>query len=179
MDGQRRADGPLRGVLQGDGRPEEPHDPVAGHLVDGPFEVMNLVDEDLEDPVHKAVRLFGAELLGERCIPGQVAEQHRDLSTLTLDPVPLGQDLLGQTCGEVTLQLGDGVKGRRDLGGGAGADKGWPHSLQNLLSGGFTFVQLGQASSRRPPQSLQNLAPSGLSNRHLGHCIWPTPERVG
>ena len=76
------------------------------------------MDEDFIDPVHQGVSLFGAEFLGKRCIPCQIAEQDRDLSALTLDPIPLGQDLLCQTRGEIALQLGDGVNGKRDLGSG-------------------------------------------------------------
>ena len=117
VDGQGRADGPLRGIFQGNGRSEEPDDAITGHLVDRSFEVMDLMDEDLEDPVHKAVSLFRAELLGKGRIPGQIAEQDRDLSPLPLDPVPLGEDLFGQTRGEITLQLGDGVNRRRGFGG--------------------------------------------------------------
>src|SRR4030042_5566918 len=50
----------------------------------------------------------------------------------------------------------------------------WPHSLQKLLSGGFTFPHFGQVISSLLPHSLQNLAPSVFSNWHFGHFIfWP------
>jgi hypothetical protein len=39
-----------------------------------------------------------------------------------------------------------------------------PHSLQNLLPGGFMLSQLGQDIFNLLPHSLQNLASAGLSN---------------
>jgi hypothetical protein len=40
----------------------------------------------------------------------------------------------------------------------------WPHSPQNLKSGGLDELQLGQSLSNLTPHSPQNLIPSGFSN---------------
>jgi hypothetical protein len=89
------------------GAPEERHDAVAGHLVHSPFEVVDLVDQDLVDLVHQGVGLFGAELLGQGREPGEVAEEDGYLALLAFDAVLLGEDLLGQSARRGAAELGD------------------------------------------------------------------------
>ena len=107
----------MRSILQGDRGAEQRHDPVAGHLVDRPFVVVDLPEENLVDLVHQGVDRLGAQFLGERGKTFHVAEHDRDLLALPFDLVPLGEDLLGDPLGQVFPDLGDLLVGGEVFGG--------------------------------------------------------------
>jgi hypothetical protein len=117
VDREGRSNRSLRRVLQRNGRAEQRHDPVPGHLVDRAPEVPDPVDLDLVDRIHEAEGVFRAELLGEWCEPLQVAEHDGDVLPLAFDLVSLSEDLLGQALREVTLDLGEFVVGGEVSGG--------------------------------------------------------------
>ncbi len=95
----------LRGVLQCDGGSKKSHNPVTGHLVDRALIVVDLVNEDLVNLVHHLIGFLSAESLRETGKSLHVAEHHRDQLTLTLYSVLLGQDLLGEIFGKVSLNF--------------------------------------------------------------------------
>ncbi len=66
---------------------------------------MDLVNEELVDLVHDRICLFRAEPLGKCGKPLHVAEEHRDLLTLTFNLSPLSQDFLSEALGKVPLNL--------------------------------------------------------------------------
>ncbi len=66
---------------------------------------MNLVNKDLVDLVHNVVGFLRAECFTETYKPLHIAEHDCDLLALTLDPILLGQDLLSEALGEITLNL--------------------------------------------------------------------------
>lgn len=104
---------------------QEGHDPVSGHLVHCPLVVMGLVDEDLVDLSIMAYMVSGPSFSEEGGKALHVAEEHhRDLSLLPLNPVPLGEDLLGDARRKVFLNLCNLlVEGGEVLAGGFGVKR--------------------------------------------------------
>ncbi len=66
---------------------------------------MDLVNEDLVDLVHDRVCFLRAKPFRKCGKSLHVTEEHRNLLTLTLDSIPLGQDFLSNAFGEVALNL--------------------------------------------------------------------------
>ena len=81
-DPQRGVDRALSVVLVGDGGAEQRHDAVAEELVDRALVAVDLVQHQLEGPVHESVDVLGVEPLGERREPRDVDEEDRDLLAL-------------------------------------------------------------------------------------------------
>jgi hypothetical protein len=72
-------------ILVRDRRAEERHDAVAGVLVDGAFEAVHAVGEDLEEALEDAMPRLGIELLGELRRALHVGEEHGDLLALAFE----------------------------------------------------------------------------------------------
>ena len=66
-----------------------------------PFIGMHPVNEYLIDLVHHGIDFFGTEFVGKRSEAFHIAEHHRDLSLLSFNLVPLGEDLLRDVNGKV------------------------------------------------------------------------------
>ena len=100
---QRRVARALRVILVRDRRAEQRHDAVARVLVDGAFEAVDSVGQDLEEAIQDAVPLLGIDRLRELQRALHVREEHRDLLALPLEGAPGGQDLVGEVLGGIGL----------------------------------------------------------------------------
>ena len=152
LHAERGVAGADRVVLVGDRRPEQRHDAVAHHLVDGALVVMDGLHHPLEDRVEELPRLLGVPV-GEQL--------HRPLrsakSTVTCLRSPFegglrGEDLLGEVLGGVGL-------GRCEPSlTPAAAPTGCPHSRQNFAPEGRSVARIGRISVRNGPALQQNFA---------------------
>src|SRR3990172_5343402 len=124
LDRQRRFHRARRVVLQGEGRAEQGHDPVAGELVHRALVPVDLRQHHLEEAIHQVVELLRVELLGEAGEVLEVGEEDGDLLALALQRRPGREDALGQVLGRVgagRVELGRGGRvpargGCRDRG---------------------------------------------------------------
>ena len=107
VDGVGGSDCSLWRIFQSDGSTEERNNPIPSHLIYGTLIIMNLVDENLVHLIHNGVCFFGVDLLRKRREPLHVTEHHCDLLSLALYLVTLREDLLGETLGQVALDLGE------------------------------------------------------------------------
>ena len=90
-------------VLEGDGSSEEGHDPVAHHLVDCAFVLVNRLHHQLEHGVEDRACFFGVAVSQEFHRALQVSEQHRHLFALALEGALGGEDLLREVLGGIRL----------------------------------------------------------------------------
>ena len=90
-------------VLEGDGSSEEGHDPVAHHLVDCAFVLVNRLHHQLEHGVEDRACFFGVAVSQEFHRALQVSEQHRHLFSLPLERALGGEDLLREVLGGIRL----------------------------------------------------------------------------
>jgi hypothetical protein len=81
---ERRIAGANRMVFMRERRPEQRHDPVAHHLVDGTLVVMDGLHHAFHHRIEKLPRLLGIAVGEQLHRPLQVGEQHRDLFALAL-----------------------------------------------------------------------------------------------
>ncbi len=98
--GLRRAS---RVVLEGNGRAEERHEPVAEKLVHGALVPVHSLGHQPERAVEQLVHPLRVEPLGKPRGLGDVHEEHRDLLALALQRAFGGEDLLGQVLRSVGL----------------------------------------------------------------------------
>jgi hypothetical protein len=91
-------------ILVGHGCPEQRHNPVAHHLVDGAFVVMDGLHHPLQDRVEDLARLLGITVGEEFHRALQVGEENGDLFALSLQRRFGRQDLLGEVLGRVAVR---------------------------------------------------------------------------
>ncbi len=96
LHAQRCVTGPHRVVFVGERRPEQRHDSVTQHLVDGAFVVVHRLHHPLEHWIKQFARVLGIPV-GEQFHGAlDVSEQHRHLFTLALERLPRLEDPLGK-----------------------------------------------------------------------------------
>ena len=156
-------------VLVGERRAEERHDPVAHDLVDGALVAVDGLHHALEHRVEELARFLGIAVGEQLHRALEVGEEHRDLLALALQRGLRGEDLLGEVLGGVGLGGGEAAGLRRERGAAG---------RQNFLPGVTGMPQLGQAASRRAPQSSQKRAPASFSAWHRGHVMPELPSRL-
>ena len=105
LQSQRRPDGPLRCLLDGQRCAKKRHQAVTGEFVHRPFIAVHLMDEQLIEFVHQGKERLFAHLRTEGGIAGNVGKQHRHQLALTRQAPPVGQNFVGQMGGEIALQL--------------------------------------------------------------------------
>ena len=66
-------------VLVGEGRPEQPHDPVAHHLVDGPLVTVDGFHHSLEHGIEELACLLGIAVGQQLHRALEIGKEHRDL----------------------------------------------------------------------------------------------------
>jgi hypothetical protein len=104
-------------VLQGEGGAEERHNPVAHHLVDSAFVVMDGFHHPLKDRVEQLpgfLRVAGRQQLHGAL---EVGEQHRDVLALAFERGLRVDDPFGEVLRRVALGRGEA------LGGARGSDR--------------------------------------------------------
>ena len=145
-------------VFVGDRRTEQRHDPVAGELVDEPFEAPHAFGEDLEEALHDRRELLGVELLGQLHRSFDVGEENGDLLALAFDRTARGQDLFRK----MLRRVGPWLTDARRLG--AGADRP-PAGV----------AELGRRSQSRPAAGAAAFAERGSARftelRALAICV--------
>src|SRR5262245_18359440 len=67
---------------------------------------MNALGQDLEEPLHNAMPLFGIYLFGQTHRPLHTGEEYRDLLALAFEGRPRRQDLLSEVLGRVGAGIG-------------------------------------------------------------------------
>jgi hypothetical protein len=82
-------------VLVGQRRPEQGHDAVAHHLVDGTFVLVDGRHHTVEHGIEQVPRLLWVALGQQLHGPLEVGKQHRDLLALAFQGGAGGEDLLG------------------------------------------------------------------------------------
>jgi hypothetical protein len=95
LHAQGRVTRPDGVIFVGERRPEERHDAVAHHLVDGPLVAVDGLHHVLEDWIKELSRLLGVPVGGQLHRAFHVGEEHRHLFPFSLQRVFGGQDLLG------------------------------------------------------------------------------------
>jgi hypothetical protein len=116
-------------VLVGDGRPEQSHDAVAHHLVDGPFVAMDGLHHPLEDRIEELACLLGIAIGQELHRALEVCKQDGHLLALPFQRASGGEDLLGEVLRRVDPW---GMELR--LRQGAGREEGPAASPTELLT---------------------------------------------
>ena len=126
LHSQRGVAGPDGVVFVGERRPEERHDAVAHHLVDGALVAMDRLHHALQHRVEELPRFLGVAVGEQLHRALEVGEQNGDLLALALQGGLGGEDLLGEVPGRV------GVRGWRDVRPVALPARRAPHSPQNF-----------------------------------------------
>jgi hypothetical protein len=85
-------------------RPEQRHNPVAHHLVDGALVAVDGLHHAFEDGIEELARLFGIAVDQELHGALHVSEEHRHLLPFAHEGGFGGQDLLGEVLGSVGLR---------------------------------------------------------------------------
>ena len=93
-------------VLRGERRPEQRHDAVAQHLVDGAPVVAHGLHHPLEHRIEDGACLLGIAVREELHRAFEVGEQHRHLLALALQCAAVGTDLLGEVLRGVGARVG-------------------------------------------------------------------------
>jgi hypothetical protein len=83
-------------IFMGNRRPEQRHDAIPHHLIDGPFIAMDRGHHALEDGVKQLSRLFRITVREEIHGPFKVGKEDGDLLALAFQSGARGQDLLGE-----------------------------------------------------------------------------------
>ena len=107
-----------RVIFVSDRRPEQCHDPITHHLVDGAFIPMNRLHHPFEHRVEELARLLGVAIGQQLHRALQVGEEDRDLLALAFEGGLGSEDLLGEVLGSVGLGRGElhRRRGRRRRG---------------------------------------------------------------
>jgi hypothetical protein len=133
---QRGVAGADRVVLMPDGRPEEGHDAVAHHLVDGALVAVDRLHHPLEHRVQELPRLLGITVDQKFHRALEIGEQHGDLLPLAFEGALRGQDLVGEVrrgvglLGSELCPFGPVAGGRRPaFQAELGADREWHPAL--------------------------------------------------
>jgi hypothetical protein len=85
---------PAGGVLMGDGRTEEGHQPVAQEVAHRAFVTVHCFDHASNAALRERVHRLRIEPLAERCRTGGVDKQHGHGAALAFESRPVAQDLL-------------------------------------------------------------------------------------
>jgi len=91
-------------ILVGQRRPEQGHDSVAHHLVDGALVVVDRFHHQLEHGVEELARLLRVPISQQFHRPLEVGEEHGHLLALAFEGGLRGEDLLGEVLGGVGLR---------------------------------------------------------------------------
>ncbi len=108
---ERGIAGPGRVVLVRQRGPEERHDAVPEHLVDGPLVAVDGLHHELEDRVDDLPRFFRVPVRQQLHRALQVREEHRHVLALAFQRAPRGEDLLREVPGRVGLGRGCPLRG--------------------------------------------------------------------
>jgi len=93
-------------ILVGQRRPEEGHDPVAHHLIDGALVVVNGLHHVSKNGIENLARLLGVTVGEQLHRALEVGEEHGDLFTLAFEGALGREDLLGEMLRSVRLRGG-------------------------------------------------------------------------
>jgi hypothetical protein len=100
---ERRITGAHGVVLVGERRPEERHDPVAHHLVDGALVAVDGLHHPLQYRVEQLPSFLGIPVGEELHRALQVSEEHGHLLALAFQRALRGEDLVGQVLGGIRV----------------------------------------------------------------------------
>jgi hypothetical protein len=107
LHAQRRVAGAHRVVLVGERRPEERHDAVAHHLVDGALVAVHRLHHQLAHPVDDRPELLGIAVRDRFDEAVDVGEEHRHLLALALQRLARVENALGQVRRRVDARRGE------------------------------------------------------------------------
>jgi hypothetical protein len=71
-------------ILVGDRRPEQRHDPIAHHLVNGALVAVDSLHHQLENRIEDLTRFLGITIGKQLHRALEIREEHRDLLALSL-----------------------------------------------------------------------------------------------
>ncbi len=161
VNGQRRTNGTLGRIFQGDGRAEQCHDPVAGHFVDGAAVAADFFDQDVVNFFHQAVGFLWSCAFCNGRVSSQVTEHDRHHAALPLNLATLCQDAIYQSGGELSANLFKAVL----KGDGRG------------VGGRGNFKALAALPAKLVPR--QVLGPAGTATAHQGGAALAAESALG
>jgi hypothetical protein len=91
-------------VLVSERRPEERHDPVAHHLVDGALVAVHGIHHSLKHGIQDLARLLGVPVGEQLHRALEIGEEHGHLLALTFQRNSGREDLIGEMLGSVGLR---------------------------------------------------------------------------